>query len=151
MHRAAHDQGFVAVGPSAVYAALAHLPGYPAWWPDARADGQLELRLGGRLLRAEASAFRPDIGLIIHLRGAFPGTLEWHLEPGGFGGAPRPEHPETGAGWRADPPTGEDDGTIVNSILNIEPTGGRRRAERRLRLCRASIRRALVGLKGALE
>lgn len=126
MHRAAHDQGFVAAGPSDVYEALAGLPGYPRWWTDARAGDPLELRLGGRLLRAEASALRPDIGLILHLHGAFPGTLEWHLQP-------------------------EDDGTIVNSILNIEPPGGRRRAERRLLRCRASIRRGLVGLKGSLE
>lgn len=125
MH-AAHDQGFVAADPAAVYAALSDLSAYPRWWLDARADGPLAIRLGGRWHRVEPSDLRPGIGLVLHLQGSFPGTLEWHLQP-------------------------EDDGTIVNAILNIEPPGGRRRGERRLLRCRATVHRGLVGLKGALE
>jgi len=126
MQVAAHDQGFVAAGPSAVYEVLADLEGYPGWWRDARADGPLAILLGGRWMLAEPSSPRPGIGLVLHLRGRFPGTLEWHLQP-------------------------EDDGTIVNSILNLDPPGGPQRAARRMLRCRGAIRRGLVGLKGALE
>lgn len=125
MHVAAHDQGFVAASPPRVYGVLADVESYPAWWPSARGD-RPALRLAGGTLTMRAGDHRPDVGLILHLGGPFAGTLEWYLEP-------------------------EMDGTIVNSILNLDLPGGRRRSERRLLRARVAIHEGLVRLKGRLE
>jgi uncharacterized protein YndB with AHSA1/START domain len=127
MHVAAHDQGYVEAAATSVYGALADAPGYPRWWRDARWDGRLALRLGGRAaFHARAERHRPDVGLVLALGGPRTGSLEWHLEP-------------------------LEDGTIVNAILNLHLTGGRRRSERGLMRARIRIHRGLVGLKHALE
>ena len=125
MRVAAHDQGFVAAPVDGVYRELADLARYERWWPDA-AVGEADLRLGRWRFAVETSNLRKDTGLVLHLRGPCTGTLEWYLEP-------------------------EGDGTIVNSILNLDPPRGRRRSERALLRVRRAIHRGLVGLKGRLE
>lgn len=127
MHVAAHDQGYVEAPASRVYGALADLEAYPGWWPGARWDGRLALRLGGRRgFLARDERHRAEVGLFLMLEGPAAGSLEWHLEP-------------------------LEDGTIVNGILNLDLPGGRRRSERRLLRARAAVHRGLVGLKRALE
>ena len=127
MHVAAHDQGYVEADASSVYGVLADPASYPRWWPDARWDGRLTLRLGGRAaFRARAERQRPDLGLVLMLHGPGEGSLEWHLEP-------------------------LEDGTIVNAILNLDLSGGRRRSERRLLRARAAVHRGMLSLKRALE
>ena len=127
MHVAVHDQGYVEAGTPLVYGALADPAGYPRWWPDARWEERLALRLGGRAaFRARAERQRTDLGLVLTLHGPAEGSLEWHLEP-------------------------LEDGTVVNAILNLDLRGGRRRSERRLLRARAAVHRGLVGLKHALE
>lgn len=127
MHVAAHDQGYVEASTPLVYGALADPASYPRWWPDARWDERLALRLSGRrAFGARAERHRWDVGLVLSLGGPGEGSLEWHLEP-------------------------LEEGTIVNAILNLDFTGGRRRSERGLMRARIRIHRGLVGLKHALE
>lgn len=122
---AAHDQGYVGAPPAAVYGLLGNLEGYRAWWPDAAGPTELALDGFGRL-SAVPGRFREDLGLFLDLSGGAAGTLEWHLEP-------------------------FEEGTVVNAILNLDVSAGRRRASRRLLAARGSIRRGMVGLKRALE
>jgi hypothetical protein len=128
MRTRAHDQGFVSAPPVAVYRSLADTGSYGLWWSDAMrgADGDLRLRLEPRRVAdAIPERHREGIGLFLRLGRPYDGTLEWYLEP-------------------------LEDGTMVNVLLDVTLSGGRR-AERRLRRVRSSIRRALVALKKELE
>ena len=123
MRVASVDQGFVGASPRSVYGLLAEPSGYGTWWPGT-SEG---IRLGGRRpLRARADGHRPELGVTLHVEGDLTGTLEWYLEA-------------------------FEEGTIINAILNLEVPGGARRSERRLLRARADLRRAIVGLKEALE
>ncbi|MGH2652289.1 MAG: SRPBCC family protein [Actinomycetota bacterium] len=130
MRVAAHDQGYVKAPTGTVYKALAEPSKYSAWWPRARArvrEGRLEVAfLDRRLCSVEMDRERPGTGLVLELGGALTGTLEWYLE--------------------AFP-----DGTIVNSILNLDVRGGRGRAARKLLRVRAALRRGMVALASAVE
>jgi hypothetical protein len=66
------------------------------------------------------------LGLVIALGPPYDGTLEWYLES-------------------------FEEGTIVNSLMDLELQGGRRRASRALRRMRSSVHLGLVGLKRHLE
>lgn len=126
MRTRAHDQGFVAAPPGAVYRSVADTGSYGSWWGEAGAgaDGKLRLRLEPRrVTEASAERHRDGIGLFLRLGAPYEGTLEWYLEP-------------------------LEDGTMVNVFLDVNLS---RNAARRLRRVRASIRRALVGLKRELE
>ena len=114
------DQGFVPAPPDRVYARLAAVDGYGAWWPGARtvaAGGELDLRVAGFRGRVLVEGERPATGLVVRVDGAAPCSLEWYLEP-------------------------FKEGTVVNAILDL----GRGTA-RRQRRARRSIRRALVALR----
>jgi hypothetical protein len=69
---------------------------------------------------------RQDVGLLLRLEGRVRGTLEWYLEP-------------------------LEDGTMVNSILDLEVPGRLRRAGRGMHRARSSVRRGMVALKELLE
>jgi hypothetical protein len=126
----AHDQGFVAASPSLVYEVLCDIASYGLWWPGIRVDTQGEgLRMGlvaGAGAPARARGHREGVGLFIELGPPYDGTLEWYLES-------------------------FEEGTIVNSVMDLEFGRGRRRASRALRHVRSSIHRGLVGLKGYVE
>jgi hypothetical protein len=125
----AHDQGFVAAPPSRLYGVLAEIASYGSWWPGVRVDTQedgFRLDLGAGGARARPEGRRPDVGLVIRLGPPYGGTLEWYLEP-------------------------FEEGTIVNSIVDLEVAGGQGRSGRLLRRLRSGVRRGLVGLKGTLE
>jgi hypothetical protein len=126
----AHDQGFVAAFPSVVYGVICDIPSYGLWWPGIRVDTQGDgLRLGlvaGAAAPARAGGHREGLGLVIALGPPYNGTLEWYLES-------------------------FEEGTIVNSLMDLELQGGRRRASRALRRMRSSIHLGLVGLKRHLE
>ncbi len=116
-----HDQGFVPRPPAEVYRAVADLGGYPRWWPGAAPNGSgVTIRLGRRAVSAAGERHRDATGLFLALP-ELDGTLEWYLEP--F----------------------EEDGTIVNLLLDVELP-----RQRRLLRMRMDIRSALVGLKRVL-
>ena len=125
----AHDQGFVAASPSVVYEVLRDIPSYGLWWPRVRVDTREEgLRLGlvaGAAAPARTGGHREGMGLIISMGPPYDGTLEWYLES-------------------------FEEGTIVNSVMDLN-LRGRRRASRALRRLRSSVHRGLVGLKRHLE
>lgn len=131
MRRLAWDQGFVAAPPGRVYPELADPARYPRWWPGVRAEradpGAVGLWIGGMgSVEVRAERHRPSTGLFLRLRGSSAGTMEWFLEE-------------------------FQDGTIVNSLLDVDLPGGAAQAERRLRRVRVAIRRAMVALKERLE
>lgn len=126
MRTRAHDQGFVAAPPQAVYRKVADTESYASWWADALegSNGTVRLRLEPRrVAEAGGERYRDSMGLFLRLGSPYDGTLEWYLEP-------------------------LEDGTMVNVFLDVNL---RRSATRRLRRVRTSIRRALVGLKKELE
>lgn len=129
MGERAHDQGYVAAPPAAVYGALRDPASYDRWWPRVRSGRVGEgasLKVGrGRPMGVRTERHREGVGLVLRLEGSPAATLEWYLEP-----------------FR--------EGTIVNCILDVE-AGRRRRARQRVRRLRAAVRRGMVGLKGALE
>jgi len=109
-----------------VYENLRDTASYRSWWPGTEAtDDGLRLRLGRRTVDSRPDGHRDGIGLWLPLP-AFDGSLEWLLDP-------------------------FDDGTIVHAFLDLELPGGPGRARRRLLRFRASVRRALVGLKRSME
>lgn len=102
---------------------LAQPDSYSTWWPGAEPlEERVLLPLRRRPRPAVAERHCNGVGL--HLVSPDE-ELEWYLEP-------------------------FDDGTIVNAFLEVPDAPGRR-AERRLRRMRASIRAGLVGLKVRLE
>jgi len=119
---AAVDQGFVAAPCARIFDVLSEPPGYPGWWPGARAtaDGRLRLPgLGAASVRPHR--VRPGVGLFVQVDGeGFRGDLEWYLEP-------------------------YKEGTVVYGITNIE--SDRRWRERRILAVRSGIHSALVALK----
>lgn len=126
MRTRAHDQGFVAAPPDAVYRSVAETGTYGSWWPDASDAGDGMVRLGlepRRVTEARPERHRRGIGLFLSLGRPYDGTLEWYLEP-------------------------FDDGTIVNVFIDVNLTGP---VSRRLQRVRSAIRRGLVGLKESLE
>ena len=125
----AHDQGFVAAPPAAVYRALADTGQYASWWKDAvagDADGVVRIRLEPRRdTEARPERHRDAMGLFLRLGSPYDGTLEWYLES-------------------------FQEGTIVNVFLEVN-LAGRGNGQRRLRQMRSAIRRGLVGLKARHE
>ena len=86
----------IAANPDAVYAALAHVPDYPQWWPEVRAtrelgDGVGEIRCRSMLpydLVFVASRVVEDPvarTLRAHLDGDLIGTSEWTISANGAG------------------------------------------------------------------
>jgi uncharacterized protein YndB with AHSA1/START domain len=126
MRLQAHDQGFVAVSPRAVYEVLADPSTYPRWWPGATApgpDGAIGLRLGRGTIEVRPEGHRDGLGLYLK---AGHGSIEWYLEP-------------------------FEEGSIVNAFTDLDLPGGPRRASRGLRAVRSSLHSALVELKRWME
>jgi uncharacterized protein YndB with AHSA1/START domain len=126
----AHDQGFVAAPPAAVYRALCDYASYGLWWPgigvDTEDEGFRLMLVAGAAAPARIEGHREDVGLVIRLGPPYRGTLEWYLE-------------------------GFEEGTIVNSVMHLDLPGGPRGMDRLARRLRSAVRRGLVGLKGELE
>lgn len=128
--RLAWDQGFVAAAPARVDQAVADAAGYAAWWPGAAVTAREEgftVRLPGvPPLVVQRQDRRPQIGVVFRVDGRVRGRWEWYLEP-------------------------FEEGTIVNALFDLEIPGGERSSARGLYRLRATVRRGLVALKGALE
>ena len=127
--RDAVDQGFVSASPASVYRVLADVLSYPVWWPgvEVRSSGA-DMRLqmsGGPSVPASAEGHREGVGLILRLGPPLSGTLEWYLEP-------------------------FEEGTVVNSILNVDLPGGPLRSARRIRRLRVGIHRGMAALREQL-
>lgn len=129
-HRLAWDQGFVAAPRERAFGAVAEPAGYAGWWPGAAvspSDGVVTVRLPGvpPLVLSREDA-RPGVGAVFGVDGRMRGRWEWYLEP-------------------------FEEGTILNSVIELDIPGGDRLGDRRLYRVRAAVRRGLVALKGALE
>ena len=126
MRLQAHDQGYVAAAPEAVYATVADPSTYPRWWPGASTtgtDGGVRIPLGSSTVDARPEGHREGLGLYL----AVPhGSIEWYLEP-------------------------FEDGSIVNVFSDLDLPGGARAAARRLHGARSSVHTALVHLKRLVE
>jgi hypothetical protein len=121
---AAHDQGFVPAPPQTVYEVLADVGGYGGWWAGTAVDAEGRPRFaGGPAVAVSAERHRPGVGLFLRLGPPLDGTLEWYLEP-------------------------FEEGTVVNSILDVHLAAGGRRLQRRLHRLRSGIRAGLVDLQG---
>lgn len=130
VRRLAWDQGFVAASPERVYRAVEEVGGYHAWWPGATVvveQGGVTLRLPRvppLVVRPEAR--RAGTSAVFRLDGRVRGRWEWYLEA-------------------------FEEGTIVNSLFDLDIPGGERASARRLHRLRVAVRGGLVALKGALE
>ena len=110
--------------PPAVYEVLADVAGYARWWPGTALEGDGRLHLpGATAVTVSTEGHRPGVGLFLRLGPPLDGTLEWYLEP-------------------------FEEGTVVNSILDIHLAARGRSLRRRLRRLRSGIRAALVELQG---
>jgi hypothetical protein len=120
------DRGFVRASPDRVFELVRDPARYPEWWPRVRRAGDRSLRfpqLGE--VGTEVHGVKDGVELIVKVEGrAVRGHLQWYLEP-------------------------FKDGTIVYGITDVETSS--RWTPRRVLRHRASIRRAMVALKAALE
>jgi polyketide cyclase/dehydrase/lipid transport protein len=120
------DRGFVRAPPGRVFEIVRDPARYPEWWPRVRRAGEGAVRFPelGKV-RTGVRGVKDGVELIVEVEGgAVRGHLQWYLEP-------------------------FKDGTIVYGITDLETT--RRWSRRRVLRHRASMRRALVSLKGDLE